>query len=327
MNRLDIVRFLIENRYSDINKTKSTDHDECTALIWAALRGYKNLTKYLIKNGADINYSCSNKYLKATTPICCATLAGYVGALRLLYNAGADTNITNKHGDNLLIIAVRNNHYSVIDFLLKQSIYRVDDLELAICSLINHSSSARSTNSVLKLLRFTLRKRESMSIEKKVCLAPTVAYNYEQECQTVEELDAIKDNRDRIFIETLLIRERIALSRNDITIMKPLHHYGDMLVEEEEFDKCLNLWIHMFDLYQQMKIGTILHRFVWLFCRMLTATQPIPVQRFLQVCQLVFEPSQKEDRNLTIINAVFLVIIATKVIIFSYSILSYASFI
>ena len=39
MNRLDIVRFLIENRYSHVNDTKSDDIDECTALIWAAISG------------------------------------------------------------------------------------------------------------------------------------------------------------------------------------------------------------------------------------------------------------------------------------------------
>jgi hypothetical protein len=152
-----------------------------------------------------------------------------------------------------------------------------------------------------------------MSIEKN-CIAPIAAYDNQQECQTVDELNGIKDNRHRIFLETLLIRERIALSRNDINILKPLHDYGDQLVHDEEFDKCLDLWIHMFYRYQQMKIDTILHRFIWLFCRMLTADQPIPVQRVLQVCQLVFEPSQKDEKNLTIFNALFLVIIATKII-------------
>jgi ankyrin repeat protein len=327
MNRLDIVRFLIENRYSDVNETKSSDHVKCTAMIWAAFRGHTTVIKYLIKNGADINYSCPSEQLIAPTPLCCATYAGHVGAVRLLCNAGADTNITNKYGDNLLMIAVKHKYYSIIDFLLKQSIASVEDLELTLCSLIDISSSTEKMNDVFKLLRFTLRKRESMSI-KKVCIAPSNAgYNYEQECQTVDELDAIKNNRDRIFLETLLIRERLSLSRNDINIIKPLHYYGDKLVEKQEFDQCLNLWIRMFYMYQQMKIGTILHRFVWLFCRMLTANQSISVKRFLQVCQLVFEPSQKEERHLTMINALSLVIIATKVIISSYSILSYVSFI
>ncbi|CAF3279028.1 unnamed protein product, partial [Rotaria sp. Silwood2] len=59
-NRLDIVRFLIENGYSDINKTQSNDRNQCTALIWAAHRGYTTLIEYLLEKDADINYSCLN---------------------------------------------------------------------------------------------------------------------------------------------------------------------------------------------------------------------------------------------------------------------------
>jgi ankyrin repeat protein len=317
MDRLDIVRFLIENRYSDVNETKSTDIDQCTALIWASHRGYPVLVKYLIKHGADVNYSCPSEYLTAQTPICCATLRGHVGSVRLLYNAGADTNIKNNSGETLLMTAVRHKYYSIIAFLLKQSINTIEDLELAICSLIDISSSNEKMTLTLELLKFTLRKRQSMHIQK-VCIEPMAAYNYEQECQTVDELNAIKDDRYRIYIETLLIRERLFLSRKDIAIMKPLHAYGDMLVDKKEFDKCLEVWIHMFYLYQQMKLETILHRFVWLFCRMLTAKHIIPVERFLRVCQLIFEPSQMEDKTVTLGNALFLVIIATKVMIFSY---------
>jgi hypothetical protein len=271
----------------------------------------------LIKHGADVNYSCPSEYLTAQTPICCATLRGHVGSVRLLYNAGADTNIKNNSGETLLMTAVRHKYYSIIAFLLKQSINTIEDLELAICSLIDISSSNEKMTLTLELLKFTLRKRQSMHIQK-VCIEPMAAYNYEQECQTVDELNAIKDDRYRIYVETLLIRERLFLSRKDIAIMKPLHAYGDMLVDKKEFDKCLEVWIHMFYLYQQMKLETILHRFVWLFCRMLTAKHIIPVEGFLRVCQLIFEPSQREDKTVTLGNALFLVIIATKVMIFSY---------
>ena len=86
---------------------------------------------------------------------------------------------------------------------------------------------------------------------QKVCITPIAAYDYKQECQTVDELNGIKDDRDRIFLETLLIRERISLLRKNITIIEPsLYDYGDMLVDKEEFDKFLDVWIHMFYFYQ-----------------------------------------------------------------------------
>jgi hypothetical protein len=316
MNRLDIVRFLVENRYSDVNETKSEDTNECTALIWAAFRGYIPLVEYLIKNGADVNYSCKGPNLTARTPLLCAILADHVETVRVLYEAGAYIHIKNDLDDTPLMTACKKKYYSIINFLLEQRINTPVDLEFTACTLIDISSSIVERHEVLILLRLALQHRELIHIPT-VCIQSTAAYDYKQECQTIDELNDIEDDPNRIYIETLLIRERILLSRKNITIIKPLHHYGDMLEARGEYDKCLHVWIRMFYLYQQMEMGTILHRFVWLFCKMLTADQPIPVAHFLQVCQLIFEPSQMKEIYLTLRNAVCFVIIATKVNNFS----------
>jgi hypothetical protein len=148
-------------------------------------------------------------------------------------------------------------------------------------------------------------------------------YDYKQECQTVDELNVIKDDPERIIVETLLIRERMFSSQKDIEIIKPLQYYGDMLVKQKQFDKCFNVYIHIFDLHPKMDIGTYLCGFVWLFCKMLTANRRIPVDRFIQVCYLTLEPPQSIDIELKINNALFLVIIATKVIILFFLFILY----
>jgi hypothetical protein len=140
-------------------------------------------------------------------------------------------------------------------------------------------------------------------------------YDYQQECQTIDELNHIKTDRDRIFIETLLIRERIYSSQKNITVMEPLIMYGDRLAYNKEFYKCLNVYIHMFYFYQQIYMNSTLARFVWLFCKMLTENQIIPIHRFIQVCYLTLELTESEYIDMTIRNALFLVIITTKVII------------
>jgi ankyrin repeat protein len=325
MNRHDIVEFLLENKYADVNETQSSDRDECTAIIWAAFRGHTSLVEYLIASGADVNHSCESETLTASTAITCAALAGHIDSVRVLYNAGAHINIKYKSGDTLLMRAVQRKDYSIINFLLEKSINTIEDLELAACCSFNISSSIERTQGVLELLKLALQQRKLLCMPK-VCVQSMDIYDYKQECQTVDELDGIKNDPDRMFIETLLIRERIGSSRNDINILKPLHNYGDRLVHRNEFEKCINVWIHMFYIYQQMKISTILHRFVWVFCRMLTENQIIPVERFLQVGRLIFEPSQIEEMDLSLCNALFLVIIATKVnksfILLSFSTLS-----
>ncbi|CAF2832718.1 unnamed protein product [Rotaria sp. Silwood2] len=314
MNRQDIVHFLLENKYADVNETKSDDSDECTALIWAAFRGYTSLVKYLIENGADVNYSSRDKNSRPSTAIMCATLRGHVDVLRLLYNAGANTNIGRDTGDTLLMTAAENKHYSIVSFLLEQSINNtVDDLELAACSLFDISSSNDQMNLVFDLLRVALQQRQLLHIPK-VCIQSMDIYNYEQECQTIDELDRVKADRDRIFIETLLIRERIYSSRKDITVMEPLENYGDRLAYKKEFDKCLNVYFHLFYLYCQVDVHVNLSRFVWLFCKMLTENRTIPIRAFVQVCCLTFEITRSKDMKYTISNALFLVIIATQIL-------------
>ncbi|CAF1165520.1 unnamed protein product [Adineta ricciae] len=312
MDRLDIVRFLVENGYSDVNETKSTDKDQCTALIWAAFRGYTSIVKYLIENGADINYSCSGADLTALTPMSCACLAAHVEAVQLLYEAGADIMIVNNVGATPLDNAIQRNSHPMISFLLEKSINTIEDVELAICSRSYRSFSDESSDKVVSLLKLVLRQRDLLQ-KPKICSPPKSIYNYEQECQTIEELSKIEGNRDRIYVETLLIRERIFQSRNSIELTKCLNDYANMLNAHKELGKCIDIGIHLFYFRQQNHFETALHGFVFVFCQILDRDEVIPVQGFLQVCQLVFEPSQI-DCPTSIFNAVFLVVIATKIL-------------
>ncbi|CAF2867396.1 unnamed protein product [Rotaria sp. Silwood2] len=314
MNRQDIVHFLLENKYADVNETKSNDYNESTALILAAFRGYTSLVKYLIESGANVNYSDRNKTFRGSTAVMCATSCGHLDTLQLLYNASANINIRHDTGDTLLMTAAKNMHYSIVKFLLKQSINNtVDDLEFAACSLFNISSSIEQMNVVVDVLRAALQQRQLLQISK-ISIQPNDIYDYQQECQTIEELDRIKDDRNRIFIETLLIRERIYSSEKNITVMEPLNDYGDQLAYKKEFDKCLNVYIYSFNSYQQMGTNTNLARFVWLFSKMLTENRIISIHRFIQVCYLTFEFTERIYMDLTICNALFLVIIATKIL-------------
>ena len=314
MNLQDIVRFLLENKYADVNEIQSNNNDDSTALIWAIHKGRTSLVKYLIENGADVNYSSPKKCLKGSTPVMCAILCDNLDALRLLYDAGANINIRHDTGDTLLVTAAKWHSYSIVRFLLEKPInHTIDDLEVAACFLFDISSSTEAMNVVFDLLRVALQQRQLQQIPK-VCIQPLDIYDNQQECQTIDELDRIKANRDRIFIEILLIRERIYSSSKNTT-MKLLEVYGDRLADKKELDKCLNVYIHMFHLCRQIHTDPTLARFVWIFCKMLTENQIIPIDRFIRVCYFTFELTNKTDMNFTIYNALFLVIIATKVII------------
>jgi hypothetical protein len=61
-NRLDIVRFLIENRYADVNKPTSEPSSDLTVLMCAVFHGHTDLVQYLIDAGAEVNYCSRNSY-------------------------------------------------------------------------------------------------------------------------------------------------------------------------------------------------------------------------------------------------------------------------
>ncbi|UJR07818.1 hypothetical protein I4U23_012101 [Adineta vaga] len=322
MNRFDIIQFLIENNYADVNRTKSTDFVQSTCLLWAAFHGYTSLVQYLIKNGANVNYisekACirnddNDHLLEYRTAVLCAAANGHFESIRLLYEAHTDMNVECSSGDNILMVVLQKTFYPIIVFLLENSIITIEEFEYAVCTLAKTLLSSEHTDAIFEYIKLALDYRQEKKLTK-VCIQPIAVYNYAQECQTLDELKSIENDNHRIFIEALLIRERIFPIRKNIAVMKPLHAYGDMLATRKYFDQCLNVWIHMFYLYQQIDMETILHRFVWLFCRMLKVNERISIERFLQVGQLIFEPSQQKEKNCTLGNILCIVIIATKIL-------------
>jgi len=144
-------------------------------------------------------------------------------------------------------------------------------------------------------------------------MKPVAAYNFQQECQTIEEFEQIQHDNNRLYIEALLIRERILMPKKTAALCDPLLHRGEQLIKQGSFEQCLHLWEHTFHLYQNMGLETSLHRFVWVFCKMLTTNVSISPQLFIHICHLTFEPSEQQKKNSSLKNALCFVTIAAKV--------------
>ncbi|CAF2861419.1 unnamed protein product [Rotaria sp. Silwood2] len=283
MNRLDIVQFLIENGYVDANQTRSTTRAKSTALVWAIRRNHLSVVKYLLEKGANVDYYCeANFSSKFTTPLILAVHEGNLELVRMLCNAGADMTVKNKAGDTLLAIAVKKEHFSIIHFLLEQSIVTIDEVELGILFLIQSRFFPIDESKLYKHLHCALQQRLAIQ-SPKVRRQPLPIYDYHQECQTIEELNLIKNDSNRIWIEVLLVLERILLPRKDPKLTKALNGYSHYLLAKNEFDKCLALWIHSFSLCKQMQRTMNLYPFVRLFCKMITAEKIIPIDRFIEI--------------------------------------------
>jgi uncharacterized protein len=96
-----------------------TDSDGGTLLHLTAATGQRRLIEYLVQNGVDVNAATR----EAVTPLRIALQMGNAAAAQTLLEHDADTTVVDTNGDNLLIEAVREGLYSVVEQLLhKQTI-------------------------------------------------------------------------------------------------------------------------------------------------------------------------------------------------------------
>lgn len=312
--RLDTIQFLIENNYVNVDRTKERNELNLNSLMLSAARGYKEIVDYLLEKGADIDFRSS----KNETALSCAALHGHLDIVQLLCSKEAKTDLKNQDGQTALVIAFENDQSQIVDYLLSctNEELSIDELELIACSFV---ISMRSNNysqvqfvRMIHLMKKIYQLREQRQ-SWKILAEPIPAYDFHRECRTMEEFEQIENNYDRLYIEALIIRERIMFPQKSLSLCEPLLFYGQRLAGQGQFVHCLHLWEHTFHLYQDMGHETSLHRFVWTFCKMLAANVPIPGELFIKICRLTFEPAEQTQKNHSIKNALCLVTIATKV--------------
>ncbi|CAF4213744.1 unnamed protein product [Rotaria sp. Silwood2] len=318
VGRLDTVRFLIENSYTDINSTRNSDNYKFNSLIMAVIHGHTQIVAFLLEKGSPCDYIAPTSN---NTALSYAAMKGYFDIVCLLCSAGACSSSKNRNGQTPLMLAARNDRMDIVDYLLDQndSETGIKQIELVACSfvvILNNNNNIIQQIQFQRMIRlmykiFEIRQRKNLS---KTVAQPIAAYAFYQECQTIEEFNKIEHDNERLYIEALMIRERILVPEKDETLFKPLLVIGDKLVERGQFERCLHLWEHTFYLYQNMDLETGLHRFVWLFCRMLSINVHISPQRFVQICRLTFEPSQQKPKDDYIKNALCFLAIAIKIL-------------
>lgn len=308
LDRLDTVRFLIENHYANINTTDMNENYRLNSLIMAVIYGRTSIVAYLLAQGSKLNYTTPST---SNSPLGYAAIKGHLDIVRLLCSSGACLSLTNKHGQTPLMLAAKHDRMSVVDYLLERISVEVavQQLEFVACSLVMTVQFQRMYKLFYKILEIRLQNNL-----KKIIAQPIAAYAFQQECQTIDELIQIEHNHDRLYLEALIIRERLLVSEKNESLFKPLLLHGDRLVERGQYELCLHLWEHTFYLYQNMDLETGLHRFVWIFCKMLRNNIPIVPQRFVQIARLTFEPSQQKPRNDYIKNSVCFLALAMKIL-------------
>lgn len=275
--RLDIVHFLIENGYADVNQT--TINDENTALAVAAMEGHLELVKLL----CIVGVSSSSRNHAKKTPI---------------------------------MLAAENNKLDVVNFLLEHNHNNAtfNDLELSVAlHILSHKDTENFRSEwVMKILRHSLTKRTELKIPK-VTAEPIIVYNFQQESQSIDDLDQIQDHDDGLYTEALLIQERTLLPQKDERLLTSLFERATIFVEKGQFDQCIDLMVHILHLSQQFEHPIDFKQFFWLFYNMFNSKLPIPINRFWEACDIIFKPSQKNSNDYQMRDQSYLLAAIAKV--------------
>ncbi|CAM4772161.1 unnamed protein product [Rotaria magnacalcarata] len=93
--RLDIVQFLVENGYVDVNGTVTRDRNKYTSVIVAASLNNTQILTYIIEKDAELDY---RTYLHDDTALTTAIKRGHLASVKLLFSAGASCGKVNRFG-------------------------------------------------------------------------------------------------------------------------------------------------------------------------------------------------------------------------------------
>ncbi|CAF1437797.1 unnamed protein product [Adineta ricciae] len=306
-NRLDIVRFLLENRYSHVNETRSSNNEQRTALMCAAYYNHSTIAEYLINHGADVHYTNPRTRL-IKTPLTCAVISEASEVFRVLWKANAGP----KSKDNdLLKLIVHRHAYDIMMFLLEESFYSPDDLEDCTASRISDlSANFQRIQKLLPFLEISLKQRQVIGL-KKVLRTPRSIFDYHQECQTIEELKNIENDHERILIECLLIQERLYLPNRRTIFKDALEEYTKRLISAGKFEQTFDVCLYFIEIDQG---ESSLFLFIWILCRMISSQEKISIERFLQAASFALQPSYNQSRETDVNNALFFVVIANRIL-------------
>ncbi|XP_016405906.1 protein fem-1 homolog B [Sinocyclocheilus rhinocerous] len=270
--RLDIVRYLVEHK-ADISIANKYGN---TCLMIAAYKGHTDVVYFLLERSADPNA----KAHCGATALHFAAEAGHLDIVKELVRCQAAM-VVNGHGMTPLKVAAESCKADVVELLLSHADCdvpsRIEALELLGASFAND----RENYDILKTYHYLYlamleRFRDPERVIAKELPSPVAAYGGRAECQNLQDLDAIRHDRDALHMEGLMIRERI-LGVDNIDVSHPIIYRGAVYADNMEFKQCIKLWLHALHLRQQGNRNTHkdLLRFAQVFSQMVHLKEPV----------------------------------------------------
>ncbi|XP_055538273.1 protein fem-1 homolog B isoform X2 [Wyeomyia smithii] len=328
--RLDIIRYLVDHK-ANINFANAYNN---TCLMIAAYKGHAEVVEYLLQNDALRNEQANC----GATALHYAAECGHVDVCTILLDYGAVFK-RNEYGMTPVICAAERTREPVVQLFVNRPNLltreeQIDALELIGASFANDKDNYSLVKAFHYLISaMELRFEDSENIIRKPILPSVPAYEYWIECQTMQDLQAIRYNHNSLHMESLTIRERI-LGRHCPEVAHSIVFRGAVCADNGRFDRCESLWLHAMRLKQQnaFSIQRDLLRFAQLFSQMLSINVTLRFSNVVDVLSAcvselalnqlkLADPGPKdipeviaEEYELNIVTVLYLITIITKLL-------------
>jgi ankyrin repeat protein len=267
----DLVQQLVECFHANINK--------CGVLIVAAQNGHQKIVDYLLSKGCDLNRHAKNYNERA---LHAAARRNHLGIVKALLKYGADPTTLDDYGDRTaldyaihkrhldiakilihhqggrffmnsigftpLMLAASRNNTPIIDIFSKILPRRqfLDELALLACNYTIYGIASKRDQAYCYF-------ENALSMNTPLCnTTPCEAYEFRNECQTLDELALIREDDNAMRMHALLVSERLLLKNNEV------NNFLSLIMKQSKIYKwygslyrCLHLRLHAYRLIIQ----------------------------------------------------------------------------
>ena len=189
------------------------------------------------------------------------------------------------------------------DLVSRQS--KIDALELLGASYANDKQNY-SLEKCFFYLRWAMQERfrpfEMHPLPKPDTFDSIKAYGHEVEYRTMEELEEMQNQPNRLHMQGLLIRQRILGIKNEIVL--PIVYRGAVFADNEQFEPCLELWLHALEInstrLENSCISNDLLRFAQIFCQIINLNFAFDFEYLRKVLQIAYEDMKRTNQLLKV---------------------------
>ncbi|XP_064110392.1 protein fem-1 homolog CG6966-like [Macrobrachium nipponense] len=240
----EVARLLLEHgAYTD-----AADHHADTCLMLASCSGHLDIVKYLLNIGVDVN----RRNIYGKSALYGSVESGNLEVMKALlsYNAILEADYS---GTTPLMAASSRGHANIVEYLVSRTdvsrMEKIEALELLGASVLDKIRDAVGAVEYWKSA-LSLRYVDGALMYPKPDhhLSCPLCDEF-GEFTTVQQLEDIENNNNAVYVQSLLVRERI-LGTDDAGTMRSFRSTGLDYARCGDLKLCISLWLHAISMQQ-----------------------------------------------------------------------------